>query len=99
MHVQHIICLFSHNEFIFAFIKREKNYQGRKVGIIENGSWAPNAANVIKEILSKMKKYKIVEPIVTIKNKAFRRNRKRFIKTHRSAKKVKIKSIYKIKNK
>ena len=48
---------------------KEKNYQKRKVGIIENGSWAPNAAKCIKEMLGLMQNVEIVEPIVTIKTK------------------------------
>ena len=44
-----------------------KNYQNRKIAIIENGSWAPNAANCIKDILEKMKDITIYEPIVTVR--------------------------------
>ena len=46
---------------------KEKNYQNKKVGIIENGTWAPNAANKMKEIFASMKNVEIVEPVVTIK--------------------------------
>ena len=46
---------------------KEKNYQNRKVGIIENGTWAPNAGKCIKEILGQMKEIEIIEPVVTIK--------------------------------
>ena len=53
----------------FLNLLKEKNYQNRKVGIIENGSWAPNAANCIKNILSQMKDIEIIEPVVTIKTK------------------------------
>ena len=53
----------------FLNLLKEKNYQSRKVGIIENGSWAPNAANCIKNILSQMKDIEIMEPVVTIKTK------------------------------
>ena len=45
-----------------------KNYQNRKVGIIENGTWAPNAAKCMKEILEQMKDIEIIEPVVTIKS-------------------------------
>ena len=45
-----------------------KNYQGRKVGIIENGTWAPSAGKCMKEILSKMKDIIICENMVTIKS-------------------------------
>ena len=53
----------------FLNLLKEKNYQNRKVGIIENGSWAPNAANCIKNILSQMKNIEILDPIVTIRTK------------------------------
>ena len=46
-----------------------KNYQNRKVGIIENGSWAPSAGKCMKNILEQMKDLKICEPLVTIKSK------------------------------
>lgn len=45
-----------------------KNYQNRKIGIIENGTWAPSAGKCMKEILSQMKDIEIVEPMVTIKS-------------------------------
>ncbi len=48
---------------------KEKNYQNRKVGIIENGTWAPNSGKCMKDILSTMKNIEIVEPIVTIRSK------------------------------
>lgn len=48
---------------------KDRNYQNRKVGIIENGSWAPSAGRTIKTILGEMKNIEIVEPMVTIKSK------------------------------
>lgn len=45
-----------------------KAYQKRRVGIIENGSWAPSAGRVMKEMLGKMKEVEIVEPMVTIRS-------------------------------
>lgn len=45
-----------------------KGYQKRKVGIIENGTWAPQAARIMKEMLGKMKDIEIMEPTVTIKS-------------------------------
>lgn len=48
---------------------RSKNYQNRKIGIIENGTWAPSAAKTMKEIVSKMKNITICEPTVTIMSK------------------------------
>ena len=47
---------------------KAKNYQNRKVGIIENGTWAPNAGKCIKDILSEMKDIDIIEPMVTIRS-------------------------------
>lgn len=48
---------------------QSKNYQNRKIGIIENGSWAPSAAKTMKEIISQMKNIEICEPTVTIISK------------------------------
>ncbi len=47
---------------------KSRNYQNRKVGIIENGTWAPSAAKCIKENLEKMKEITIIEPTITIKS-------------------------------
>lgn len=43
-----------------------KTYQKRRVGIIENGSWAPCAGRVMRGMLEQMKQVEIVEPMVTI---------------------------------
>ena len=45
-----------------------KAYQKRRVGIIENGSWAPCAGRVMKDMLESMKEIEIVEPMVTIRS-------------------------------
>ena len=45
-----------------------KAYQKRKVGIMENGSWAPSAGRVMRTMLEGMKDITIVEPLVTIKS-------------------------------
>ena len=45
-----------------------KNYQSRKIGIIENGTWAPSAGKCMKEIVSQMKNLEVIEPMVTIKS-------------------------------
>lgn len=47
---------------------KSKNYQNRKIGIIENGSWAPSAAKTIRGILDGMKNIRIAAPAVTIKS-------------------------------
>ena len=48
---------------------QDKNWQKRTVGIIENGSWGPTAARVMKELLSQMKEIQIVGDVVTIKSR------------------------------
>lgn len=45
-----------------------KNYQNRKIGFIENGTWAPLAGKYMKDIVSQMKNIDMVEPIVTIRS-------------------------------
>ena len=53
------------------FISRlqEKNWQKRRVGLIENGSWAPSAGRAMKELFSKMNGVELVEPLVTIRSR------------------------------
>lgn len=46
-----------------------KNYQKRKVAIVENGSWAPTAGRVMRAMLEVMKNIAIVEPMVTIRSR------------------------------
>ncbi len=45
-----------------------KNYQNRKVGIIENGSWSPQAGKKMREYLEGMKNITIAEPVITIRS-------------------------------
>ena len=45
-----------------------KAYQKRKVGIIENGSWAPVAAKSMKAILDTMKDLTVCDTVVSIKS-------------------------------
>ncbi len=54
--------------FMSDFITRlvEHGYQNRKVGIIENGSWAPQVEKVIRAKLANAKDIEIVEPVVKI---------------------------------
>lgn len=46
---------------------KAKNYQNRKIGLIENGSWAPMAGKHMKDIIKDMKDITLCEPMVTIK--------------------------------
>ena len=45
-----------------------KGYKGRRVGLIENGSWAPSAGRAMKEMLAGMKDIDLMEPMVTIRS-------------------------------
>ena len=45
-----------------------KTYQSRRVGLVENGSWAPQAARIMRSMLEQMKDITIVEPIVSIRS-------------------------------
>ena len=47
---------------------RNKNYQKRKVALMENGSWAPVANKKMREILEGMKNVTICDAAVTIKS-------------------------------
>ena len=53
----------------FLHLLQAKGYTRRKVALIENGSWAPSAARVMKEMLSQMKEVEVVEPVVTIRSR------------------------------
>ena len=54
--------------FMNAFIEHlvERNYQNRTIGFIENGSWAPLAAKIMKEKLEGCKNLTFVDPVVKI---------------------------------
>ena len=47
---------------------QHKNFQKRKVGIVENGSWAPSAGRVMRKMLEEMKDIEIISPMVTIRS-------------------------------
>ena len=46
-----------------------KGYCKRKVAVVENGSWAPSAGRVMREMLGAMKEVTVVEPGVTIRSR------------------------------
>jgi len=52
----------------FLYHLKIKNYQNRKIGIIENGSWAPMAGKLMKSYVEGFKNCEIAEPIITIKS-------------------------------
>lgn len=47
---------------------KAKNFQKRKVGLVENGSWAPMAAKKMKEALEGMKEMTFCDTVVTIRS-------------------------------
>ena len=77
-----IVMASSYNAKVFPVMEefltklQDKNYQKRKVGIVQNGSWAPSAAKCMSEIISKMKDIKVIEPVVTIKTKMSNESKK-----------------------
>lgn len=46
-----------------------KGYQKRRVGVVENGSWAPCAGRIMTGMLEQMKDIEIVQPMVTIRSR------------------------------
>ena len=52
----------------FLWKLKMKAFQGRKVGIVENGTWAPSAGKAMKELLGQMKDTTLVEPVVTLRS-------------------------------
>lgn len=47
---------------------KAKNFSNRKVGVVENGTWAPMAAKKMTEILSSLKNVTLAETVVTVKS-------------------------------
>ena len=67
-----VLATTTYNADIFPFMKEfiehltERNYQNRKIGFIENGSWAPMAAKVMKGMLEGCKNTAFAETEVKI---------------------------------
>ena len=63
----------TYNGDVFPFTKTfiehltERNYQNRTVALMENGSWAPTAARVMRKMFEASKNLTILDEIVTIK--------------------------------
>lgn len=62
----------------FLYHLEIKNFQKRKVGIIENGSWGPLAGKKMREHLESMKEIEIVEPVVTIRTRRLSKDQAQF---------------------
>lgn len=67
-----VLATTTYNADIFPFMKEfiqhltERNFQNRKIGLIENGSWAPMAAKVMKGMLEGCKNITFTETEVRI---------------------------------
>ncbi len=68
-----VLCASTYNAGVMPFMEdflhhlKAKNWQKRTVGLVENGSWAPMAGKVMRELLSGMKEITVLEPAVTLK--------------------------------
>ena len=68
-----VLCASTYNAGVMPFMEdfihhlKAKNWQKRTVGLMENGSWAPMAAKVVRELLAGQKDLTFLEPAVTIK--------------------------------
>ena len=70
-----VVCAASYDADVFPpmydFLHhlKMKNFQNRKVAIVENGSWTPTAGRVMRGMLETMKNITIAEPMVTIRSR------------------------------
>lgn len=69
-----VLATTTYNNDIFPFMREfleelhERNYQNRKIAIIENGSWAPQAQKIIRNKLEGFKNIEIIDNSVTIRS-------------------------------
>ena len=69
-----VLATTTYNAEIFPFMKQfidhltERNYQKRTIGLIENGSWAPLAAKIMKGMFEKSKNITWLNTTVKIKS-------------------------------
>ena len=67
-----VLATSTYNGDVFPFMKEyihhltERNFQNRTIGLIENGSWAPVAAKVMRKMLENSKNLTFLEPTVKI---------------------------------
>jgi flavin reductase (DIM6/NTAB) family NADH-FMN oxidoreductase RutF len=59
---------------------KERNFQNKTVALIENGSWAPMAAKVMKDILKPCKNLVFLDPVVKIFSSPSEENREQIDK-------------------
>lgn len=67
-----VLATTTYNADIFPFMREfihhlaERNFQNRTIGFIENGSWAPNATKIMKELLQGCKNLTYTDTAVKI---------------------------------
>ncbi|MDD5934447.1 MAG: FprA family A-type flavoprotein [Clostridiales bacterium] len=81
-----VLASVTYNTDIFPFMKTfithltERNYQNRTIALMENGSWAPVAAKVMKSMMEKCKDITYLEPVITIQSSMSDENREQIDK-------------------
>ncbi len=69
-----VLATTTYNADIFPFMREfiehltERNFQNRVIGVIENGTWAPLAAKIMKQMLAGCKNLAFTENVVHIKS-------------------------------
>lgn len=69
-----VLATTTYNADIFPFMKQfidhltGRNYQNRTVGFIENGTWAPAAAKIMKAMFEKSKNINYIDTTVTLRS-------------------------------
>lgn len=69
-----VLATLTYNGDVFPFMRdfidhlTERSYQNRTIGLIENGSWAPTAAKVMKAKFEKSSNINFTDTVVTIKS-------------------------------
>ena len=81
-----VLATTTYNSEIYPFMHHfiigltERNFQKRTVGLIENGSWAPTAAGIMKEMFDGCKDITFAENTVTIKSALNDKSRNKLMK-------------------
>ena len=69
-----VLATTTYNADIFPFMKQfidqltERHYQNRTLGFIENGTWAPAAAKIMKAMFEKSKNINYIDTTVTLRS-------------------------------